>query len=238
VAAYRKAIELRPDYAEAYTNLGVALAGQKKLDEAVQAFRQAVRLAPTHPVIRENLRRSERWLALDGKVAAFLKGKWELTTPAARLEVAEFCHTYKDYHLTAAALYAEAFRAEPKLLEDLSRQNRFRAASAAALALAGKGTNVPALSPDECWWLSTQARSWLRADLASYTRLAQKKDPRFAQAIVQRLKGWKQAEALAFVRERKTLAGFPEEERREWLRLWADVEALLQRVEALARAAK
>jgi hypothetical protein len=34
----------------------------------------------------------------------------------------------------------------------------------------------------------------------------------------------------------KSLAGFPEEERREWLRLWADVEALLRRAETLTRA--
>jgi eukaryotic-like serine/threonine-protein kinase len=237
VAAYRKAIELWPDVPQAHIGLGIALRDQKKLDAAVNALREAVRLAPNHPGIRAALRRTERWLALDSQLPGILGGKVKLATPAERLEVAELCRDYRHYHLTAAGLYAEAFRADPKLLEDLNQQNRFHAASAAALALAGKGADAPALFPEECFWLSAQARSWLRGDLARYTRDVQKKkEPPVARAVVERLKGWKQAEALAGVREPKSLAGFPEQERREWLRLWADVDALLQRLEPLAGA--
>jgi hypothetical protein len=58
------------------------------------------------------------------------------------------------------------------------------------------------------------------------------KRPRLARAIVERLKGWKQAEALACVRDPKSLAGFPEAERWAWLRLRADVDALLERLPA------
>ncbi len=36
-AAYRKAVELKPDYANAHYNLGIALVEQGKLDEAVVA---------------------------------------------------------------------------------------------------------------------------------------------------------------------------------------------------------
>jgi hypothetical protein len=205
---------------------------------AVKALRQAARLSPNHPLIHQDLKRTERWLELDGKLPSYLEGKLKLATPAEWLEVAEFCHAYKGYHLTAAGLYAEAFRGEPKLLEDLNRQNRFQAASAAALAMAGKGMDAQALFPEECYWLSAHARSWLRGDLARYTWDAQKQTPRLARAIVGQLKGWKQAEALACVRDPKSLAGFPAEERREWLRLWADVDALLRRVEPLTRAEK
>jgi eukaryotic-like serine/threonine-protein kinase len=229
-AAFRKAIALRPDYPNAYYSLGVALAEQKSLDKAVTVFREAVRLAPDHSGIRAALRRAERWLALDGQLAAILAGKVRLATPAERLELAAFCHTYKDHHLTAVGLYADAFRADPKLLEDLNQQHRFRAACAAALALAGKGADVSSLFPEECFWLSAQARAWLRADLARYTQSAQQKDPRPTRAIVERLRGWQHAAALATVRDPKSLAGFPDQERREWLRLWADVEALLQRL--------
>jgi tetratricopeptide (TPR) repeat protein len=231
-AAYRKAAQLRPNLPEAHNNLGIALRDQKKLGEAVQALRKADRLLPNHPVIRANLKRTERLLEIDGKVPAFLEGSMQLKTPADQIEFAEFCHAYKDRHLTAVGLYAEAFRTEPKLLGDLNRQNRFHAASAAALALAGKGVDVPTLFPEECCWLSTQARSWLRGDLGHYTADAQ--DRRYARAIVDRLKGWKRAETLTSVRDPKSLAGFPEDERREWLRLWADVDALLQRLDPQA----
>src|SRR5262245_47938204 len=115
----------------------------------------------------------ERLLELDGQFSAFCQGRVKLEAPAALREYAAFCHMYKDHPLTAVGLYAKAFRAEPKLLEDLNWENRFHATAAAALTLAGKGADIPPLSPEECWWLSGQARSWLRGDLARCTRLAE-----------------------------------------------------------------
>jgi tetratricopeptide (TPR) repeat protein len=45
-AAYRKAIELKPDYAEAALNLGVVLQESGDLDSAMRAYAQAYRLRP------------------------------------------------------------------------------------------------------------------------------------------------------------------------------------------------
>jgi tetratricopeptide (TPR) repeat protein len=44
--AYRKAIELKPDHAEAALNLGIALQETGDIDSAMQAYRQAYRLRP------------------------------------------------------------------------------------------------------------------------------------------------------------------------------------------------
>jgi tetratricopeptide (TPR) repeat protein len=46
VAAYRRAIELKPDYAEAALNLGVVLQDSGDLDGAMRAYAQAYRLRP------------------------------------------------------------------------------------------------------------------------------------------------------------------------------------------------
>jgi tetratricopeptide (TPR) repeat protein len=46
-AAYRKAIELKADHAEAAFNLGVVLQETDNLDEAMQAYAQAYRLRPS-----------------------------------------------------------------------------------------------------------------------------------------------------------------------------------------------
>jgi tetratricopeptide (TPR) repeat protein/serine/threonine protein kinase len=46
-ACFRKVIELDPKHAKAYSNLGSALVGQKKLDEAIAAYRMAIKLDPT-----------------------------------------------------------------------------------------------------------------------------------------------------------------------------------------------
>ncbi len=49
------ALELRPDYAPAYNNLGLALQEMGRTEEAVQQFRKAIALEPTLPQPRLNL---------------------------------------------------------------------------------------------------------------------------------------------------------------------------------------
>jgi tetratricopeptide (TPR) repeat protein len=48
-AAFRKVIEIDPNFAEAYANLGSILANQNKLAEAVTYFETAIRLKPKVP---------------------------------------------------------------------------------------------------------------------------------------------------------------------------------------------
>jgi tetratricopeptide (TPR) repeat protein len=48
---FRDAIALRPDFAEAWFNLGVALDGIGKHDEATEAFRKAKQFGATNPQI-------------------------------------------------------------------------------------------------------------------------------------------------------------------------------------------
>src|SRR6516164_8071911 len=55
VAAYRQAIGIRPDLAEAYSNLGNALFAQGKLDEAVAAYRRAIGIKPDLAEAHSNL---------------------------------------------------------------------------------------------------------------------------------------------------------------------------------------
>src|SRR5437870_1830888 len=45
-ACYRQALAAQPNLAEAHSNLGNALTAQGKLDEAVAAYRQAIRIKP------------------------------------------------------------------------------------------------------------------------------------------------------------------------------------------------
>ena len=46
IEAYKKTISLKPDYVEAYSNMGVALRNQGKLDEAIDAYKKAISLRP------------------------------------------------------------------------------------------------------------------------------------------------------------------------------------------------
>jgi protein O-GlcNAc transferase len=54
-ACFRRVLVARPDYAEGYYNLGVALKDQGKLDEAAAAYRQAIRFKPNYAEVHSNL---------------------------------------------------------------------------------------------------------------------------------------------------------------------------------------
>lgn len=51
---FNKAIELKPDYFEAYSNCGVLLSASGQFDKAIENFNQAIRLMPDHAVIYSN----------------------------------------------------------------------------------------------------------------------------------------------------------------------------------------
>src|SRR4051812_10619200 len=53
----RRAVELKPDWAEAYNNLGVVYARSGSYEEAVVALRQAISLRPAYPLAYTNLGR-------------------------------------------------------------------------------------------------------------------------------------------------------------------------------------
>ena len=55
IAAYRDAIRLRPDLADARNNLGVVLHAQGKLEQAIGEYRAAIRLEPNFAPPHSNL---------------------------------------------------------------------------------------------------------------------------------------------------------------------------------------
>ena len=55
VAAFRRAIGIKPDFAEAHSSLGIVLAKQGKVEEAVAAFRRAIGIEPDYAEAHSNL---------------------------------------------------------------------------------------------------------------------------------------------------------------------------------------
>ena len=55
IVSYRQALRLQPDYADASSNLAVALKDQGRIDEAIAACQQAIRLRPDLAGAHSNL---------------------------------------------------------------------------------------------------------------------------------------------------------------------------------------
>ena len=55
MAAFRKAVEMRPGFAEAWNELGYAHRNQGRYDESIRAYDEALRLRPRYPEALEYL---------------------------------------------------------------------------------------------------------------------------------------------------------------------------------------
>jgi len=102
--SFRRALELRPGFAHARTNLGIALSEQNRTDESLQAFRQAIEADPSLLEARVNIaalfsRQNEISAALDA---------WDevLKLDAGHAEA----HAGKATLLVRAGLFEEAKR--------------------------------------------------------------------------------------------------------------------------------
>jgi hypothetical protein len=125
----------------------------------------------------------------------------------------------------AARPYGEALALRPPLTA-----HRYDAACAAALAGCGRGKDAAGLDDTARAGWRWQALEWLRADLAARDKLAATN----RAAVRQQLQHWRKDTDLAGVRDKDALAKLPEAERATWQQFWADVDALLQRVEPKA----
>jgi serine/threonine-protein kinase len=233
--AYREAIRLDPEYPEAHCNLGHDLRRQGRYAEALEELRRGHALGSKRPdwtyKSAEWVRRAERQASLEAKLPAILRGEAPPADANERLELAPMCY-YKGLHAAASRLWSEAFAAEPSLADDLKSGHRYSAASSAAMAGCGRSQDDP--PPDHATkaGLRRQARQWLKADLALRTRQLESGTGRDHDEVRPKLADWKRDPDLAGIRDEAEVAKLPEAERNDCQALWAEVDALLARVQA------
>ena len=70
IEAYKKAISLKPDFTEAYNNMGVTFLNQAKLKEAIEVYNKALSIKPDYAEgywnrsgLAENISEAKKWLA-------------------------------------------------------------------------------------------------------------------------------------------------------------------------------
>ena len=137
VTSYRKALAIDPQYAEVHCNLAGVFKQQGKFVEALESMRRGHELGSKrnnwkYPTARW-VASAERRVELDRKASAIIRGEEESATPRERLEMGTLLYYKQDYP-NVARFYDDAFKADPKLADDLGAGFRHQAARAAALA--------------------------------------------------------------------------------------------------------
>jgi tetratricopeptide (TPR) repeat protein len=225
LTSLHEAIRLNPEHAVAHYYLGLTLRSLGRLKEAQASLRRAHELGLpqpswTHPSA-EKVKEIDSLVASEQRLAAMLRGDVPLEPTQ---EMIDLCVLTRR-HAAAARLCAEAFRKQPALADDRTKQHRFNAARAAVLAAAGKG-EVADLDEEKRTHLRRQALAWLRADLEAYGELFESENPADRRVVAARLRHWKKDADLETVRRPDLVQALPEAEGAEWKQFWREVEAL------------
>jgi serine/threonine-protein kinase len=182
------------------------------------------------------LRREAEALILPN-LAAFLDGEYQPQDSNERRALLGVCQV-TDRSLALAKVFAKAFAADPPLAEALHDGHRYAAARAAARAGCGLSADAAHLGePERARWRA-QAREWLRADLAAWTKVLDG-DPTGAspsspsrQSVRQQLTRWRADPEFAGLRDSAELEKLSATERQECRALWQAYDALHERAGA------
>jgi serine/threonine-protein kinase len=215
--------------------LGMALHRSGQTAEARRALTAAV---VRHDWSAANVRDQDGWIyhtlrreaerLILPDLPAFLDGKYQPKENDERFALIGICRSLGRYR-AVARLYADAFVAAPPLADDLIARHRYLAAWAAAQAGCGRGTDAVGVKEAERARWRTQAREWLRAELAAWLRLLAF-DPESHSGVVRNvLTHMRDNPGLACVRDPGELTKLAPDERKQYVALWAEVAAALAR---------
>jgi tetratricopeptide (TPR) repeat protein len=233
-AAFRQAIDFKPNFAPAYHGLGLALNQQAQFDEALAAMKKCRDLLsatdPRRQEVQQLLQQYQRQVSLNARLPAVLQGTEKPATAAEQLEFAQLC-ALKKFYAAAARLSRDAFTAEPKLAEAVPLNARYNAACAAALAGCKQGKDADKLDDSQRARWRQQALDWLRADLTWWANAHDGGSAQVNTQVRQELRHWQADPDFAGLRDREKLDTLSETEQQQWRLLWADVNALLKKVD-------
>jgi serine/threonine protein kinase len=225
IESHRKALAVNP--ADAYFRQPMD-ASLKNLIEAYRGLNDAKGAAEAEQELAKFRASDPAMVAMDARLAAVMKGDQSPRDNGERLQLAQRAYD-KALHASAARLWTEALAADPSLADDRQSQHRYNAACAAALAGCGQGKDDP--RPDDAAKakLRRQAHDWLRRELAAWAKILESVAADMKANVAPTLQHWKADADLAGIRDEKELAKLPEDERKDWRALWAEVDTLLKK---------
>jgi WD40 repeat protein len=223
VAAFREAVRLNPEFADAHFQLGFTLEANSDYDGAIVAYRDVIRLTPANPAAHNNLgaalRAKKDW---DGAIAAFGEAvRLQINWAPAYINLAELLSEHGE-HFRGLQVLRDGAKFKAAWMGDLNTGFRYDSACCAARAGTGQGKDAPSESDRAA--LRQEARIWLEADLTQWRNRAANRQ---MKALVnQKMQHWLNDSDLSAVREPEQLKRLPNEESAAWERLWAEVKRL------------
>jgi tetratricopeptide (TPR) repeat protein len=201
-----------------------------RYDEAAATYRRIRGLRPAgSPDVRRaeaEITATEAQRFLGNRLSEVVKGR----QPTDSHEALMLAHLASSRFLygAAARLWTLALADDPKTGDDRWAQLRYDTARAAALAGCGRSKDDPAPDDAAKAKLRSQALEWLRAAVVSWSQALEKKAGPERRLVVRLLEYCKGDPDFAGVRDADALAELPEDERKAWQALWADVDAVLK----------
>jgi serine/threonine protein kinase/Flp pilus assembly protein TadD len=235
-AEHREVIRINQASVDTKYNRGLVLRENGQLEEAIAEYRGAIRSQPSNVRIQQELKATQSFKAAVEKLPAILSGKAKVADKRELLTLAQVCQRpWMKQYVASVRFFRALFADMPQLTDDPMAQElavqdlRYNAACAAALAGCGQGVDADKLDTDERSRLRQQALDWLRVDLKAYRQAMEKAADKAGPEIAQRMQHWLQDSDFAGVRGDKALAKLPESERKNWHKLWEEVETLRER---------
>jgi serine/threonine-protein kinase len=227
LTAFRKGLELKAGDGPLQLGLGQVRLRQGHYTEAFEALTAAQKQLPVGNRMRQQadalLKECEARRQLEGKLAAVRAGQEKPASAQEGLLLATMSFD-KGCYVSAARLAEQAFAAEPQRAANLQTGERYNAACAVGLVLAGKGEERVEDEAERAR-LRGLALIWLRADLTAWSTVVEKQ-PQAKQQIRVILDHWKDDTDLTSLRG-PALEALPETERPGWHKLWEDLDVLL-----------
>jgi len=159
-----------------------------------------------------------------------LRGTEKPANAAEQIELAKLS-LLKKANAAAAQFFRDAFNADPKLAEDVTKGTRYDAACAAALAGCGRGLDADKLDDRERSRWRRQALDWLGQDLMWWGKEVGKGNAQTNASVRECMRHWQTDDDLAGLREPSGLDKLSPDERQECLALWKKVAAVLSRAQ-------
>jgi eukaryotic-like serine/threonine-protein kinase len=177
--------------------------------------------------IRHQLKLCERLVPAETHLSKILGGAGISADAGMVWALAEWCGQFKHASVTSVRFFEQAFKQQPALAADLDAKHRFHAACAAVQVGWGLDAEAAKLDDNSRAAFRKKAYDWLRADCDAWIERHQ--NGKSGELPARTMEIWQKSKELAAIREEAALAKAPERERKDWQKLWADVNALALR---------